>query len=595
MLGFVCKYTPVEVLTAMGADPVRIEPVVTDFNEADAYMHPNVCSYAKAVLEDFSCKPYEGVVLTTCCDSIRRLYDTLVHRYPDRFIYLLDVPRVVNDFTAGMYAERILEMAKSYAAYSGKTYREEDLKEILRRQNEAVSLKGAPVPDDAVKIGLIGARCNSAIRNLLDNLHGKLVFDLTCAGLERNFKIPEKPEIKNGTEEKAALPTDPGPVFSASPYLTAYAGAVLNQIPCMRMINAVNREHFVEGFADEIDGLIYHTVKFCDVYSYEYAGLHLEGKFPILKVETDLTAQCEGQIRTRVEAFMESLRALKGQQPDGETAAGTASAKKNFGTGERKNMYVMGIDSGSTSTNAVIMNGEKEIVASEVLRTGAKTADSAERILADTIRKAGLKREDILMIVSTGYGRVSIPFADENVTEISCHAKGARYFNPAVQTILDIGGQDSKAIRLNEAGEVADFVMNDKCAAGTGRFLEAMARTLELSISELGPESLKSKEHVEISSMCTVFAESEVISLIAQNKEKADIAAGVHRAIAGKAWSLLSRVNPEPEYMMTGGVAKNVGVVKALEEKIGAGLYISPDPEIVGAAGAALFALEKCL
>jgi predicted CoA-substrate-specific enzyme activase len=241
------------------------------------------------------------------------------------------------------------------------------------------------------------------------------------------------------------------------------------------------------------------------------------------------------------------------------------------------------------------MNGEKEIVASEVLRTGAKTADSAERILADTIRKAGLKREDILMIVSTGYGRVSIPFADENVTEISCHAKGARYFNPAVQTILDIGGQDSKAIRLNEAGEVADFVMNDKCAAGTGRFLEAMARTLELSISELGPESLKSKEHVEISSMCTVFAESEVISLIAQNKEKADIAAGVHRAIAGKAWSLLSRVNPEPEYMMTGGVAKNVGVVKALEEKIGAGLYISPDPEIVGAAGAALFALEKCL
>jgi predicted CoA-substrate-specific enzyme activase len=197
------------------------------------------------------------------------------------------------------------------------------------------------------------------------------------------------------------------------------------------------------------------------------------------------------------------------------------------------------------------------------------------------------------MIVSTGYGRVSIPFADKSVTEISCHAKGARYFCPHVRTILDIGGQDSKAIRLSETGEVEDFVMNDKCAAGTGRFLEAMARTLELDISELGPVSLKSQETVEISSMCTVFAESEVISLIAQNKEKADIAKGVHRAIAGKACSLLSRVGGEPTYMMTGGVAKNQGVVQAVEEKLGAKLFLCKDPEIVGAVGAALFGLES--
>ena len=256
-------------------------------------------------------------------------------------------------------------------------------------------------------------------------------------------------------------------------------------------------------------------------------------------------------------------------------------------------MYVLGIDSGSASTNAVIMNQNREIIASAVVRTGAKSGESAERILEEILKKAGLKQEDLDLIVSTGYGRVSIPFADQNVTEISCHGKGAHFLNPKVRTILDIGGQDSKAIRLNDKGEVIDFVMNDKCAAGTGRFLEMMARTLEISIDELGPTSLQSKENIEISSMCSVFAESEVISLIAQNKETADIAHGIHNAIAGKAISLMKRVGLEKDFMMTGGVAKNPGVVKVLEEQLGAPLYIYEEPEIVGAAGAALFGLES--
>ena len=162
-----------------------------------------------------------------------------------------------------------------------------------------------------------------------------------------------------------------------------------------------------------------------------------------------------------------------------------------------------------------------------------------------------------------------------------------------MRTILDIGGQDSKAIHLSEAGEVTDFVMNDKCAAGTGRFLEMIARTLEIDVDELGPVALQSTEDIEITSMCSVFAESEVISLIANNKEKADIAWGVCRAIAGKAYSLMKRVGLEETFMMTGGVAKNPGVVRAVEEKIQSRLYICPEPEIVGAAGAALYALDK--
>jgi predicted CoA-substrate-specific enzyme activase len=256
-------------------------------------------------------------------------------------------------------------------------------------------------------------------------------------------------------------------------------------------------------------------------------------------------------------------------------------------------MYILGIDSGSTSTNAVLLNEKKEILHTFVTRTGAKSGDSARFAYEEILRRANLTPNDLTLTVSTGYGRINIPFADKNLTEISCHGKGAHFLNPKVRTILDIGGQDSKGIRLNAAGDVIDFVMNDKCAAGTGRFLEMMARTLELEITQLGAESLKWKEEIEISSMCSVFAESEVISLIAQNKEKADIAHGIHKAIAAKSVSLLKRISMEPTFMMTGGVAQNPGVVRALEDMLGEKLYIYEEPEIVGALGAALFGLES--
>ena len=383
-----------------------------------------------------------------------------------------------------------------------------------------------------------------------------MAFDITCTGLRRKYLL------------------EPDQV------MTGYTRGLLSQFPCMRMEAAAGRDELIEKYARSVDGIIYHTVQFCDNYSYEYAWLKKVLDAPMLQLETDYTKQSYGQVLTRIEAFLESLDSGK-------------EKRRPAPKGEKKDMYVMGIDSGSTSTNAVIMDGERNIVASSVVRTGAKSGESAQRILGEILEKAGLKREDISWIVSTGYGRVSIDFADENVTEISCHGRGAHYFNPSVRTILDIGGQDSKAIHLNEAGEVTDFVMNDKCAAGTGRFLEMIARTLEIDVDELGPEALRSTEDIEITSMCSVFAESEVISLIANNKEKADIANGVCRAIAGKAYSLLKRVGMEETFMMTGGVAKNPGVVRAVEEKIQSRLYICPEPEIVGAAGAALYALDK--
>ena len=255
----------------------------------------------------------------------------------------------------------------------------------------------------------------------------------------------------------------------------------------------------------------------------------------------------------------------------------------------------LGIDAGSTTTKAALVGEDGTLLYSFYHNNDGDPLGTTISAIKDIYSKLP-EGVEIVHSCSTGYGEALIKAAlllDEGEVETVSHYYAASFFEPDVDCILDIGGQDSKAIRLNENGEVVDFVMNDKCAAGTGRFLEMMARTLEMDISEMGPESLKWKEDIDISSMCSVFAESEVISLIALNKEKADIAHGLHKAIANKSYSLLKRVGLNETFMMTGGVAKNPGVVNAVEEKLGSKLFICKEPEIVGALGAALFGLDK--
>ena len=557
MIGYICKYAPIEVLESMGAKMERIEPDVTNFSQAEIRMHPNICSFAKGVLETVMEKDYEGIILTTCCDSIRRLYDVLKEEFPDKFIYMLDTPRLVKEVGVDLYEQRIRAMIRAYEEFSGKSFDEKVFLEYLKGKEEP---QQNGVKDRSLNIGILGARANENIGKILEQRGANVAFDLPCTGVGSRLFWDENEPLKE------------------------YARGLLSQFPCMRMEQAANRDELIRRYADSVDGIIYHTVQFCDNYAYEYAWLKDWLKKPLLLLETDYTKQSYGQILTRIEAFLESL------QKENMQKKGRKPAKKMEG---KNRMYVLGIDSGSTSTNAVIMDQDRKMKAFSVVRTGAKSGESAEKVLEDVLEKAGLSREDISWIVSTGYGRVSIPFADENVTEISCHGKGAHYFNPQIRTILDIGGQDSKAIKLSENGEVKDFVMNDKCAAGTGRFLEMIARTLEVSLDELGTIALTSTEEIEITSMCSVFAESEVISLIANNKEKNDISNGVCNAIAGKAYGLLRRVGLEPGFMMTGGVAKNPGVVRAVEKKLGEKLYICEEPEIVGATGAALYALEQ--
>ena len=259
----------------------------------------------------------------------------------------------------------------------------------------------------------------------------------------------------------------------------------------------------------------------------------------------------------------------------------------------RETILFSGIDIGSLSTDVVLLDREGKIAGSAIVATGASTKKACEEALSRALAEAGSAPSSVVFTVSTGYGREMAASADLAVTEITCHAKGARHLFPEARSVLDIGGQDSKVIRLTSDGRVADFAMNDKCAAGTGRFLEVMARTLEMDLEEMGPRSLLSRRTVAVSSMCTVFAESEVISLIASGTPPEDIARGIHLAIADRIAALAERVGLAFPAVMTGGVAKNPGARRALEEKFGFPLLVPEEPQLAGALGAALIALEK--
>lgn len=252
----------------------------------------------------------------------------------------------------------------------------------------------------------------------------------------------------------------------------------------------------------------------------------------------------------------------------------------------------MGIDIGSASSKVVILDKKNNIVFAEAVAGGAGTSGSG-RVLQTAFGKTGLEWHDISMTIATGYGRMGFARADKQVSEITCHAMGVYHLMPTVRTIIDIGGQDAKAIQVAPGGLVARFVMNDKCAAGTGRFLEVMARVLETEVNGLGELSLRSGNIVDISSTCTVFAESEVISRLAAGVSTADVAAGVHQSVARRVAGIAMRAGVEPDVILTGGVAKNEGVVEALTRELNLPVLVAPHCQLTGALGAALIAMKQ--
>ena len=256
-------------------------------------------------------------------------------------------------------------------------------------------------------------------------------------------------------------------------------------------------------------------------------------------------------------------------------------------------IYSGGVDVGSTQTKAIILDENRQIIGRALINTGAYVTQAADRAFREAAADAKINADQVSYVVGTGYGRYKVTFGNAQITEISCHARGANLLFPKTRTVIDMGGQDAKGIRVDENGAVRDFVMNDKCAAGTGRFLSNAAETVGVSLDEIGPISLKAKKQVRLSTVCAVFVESDIMSYLAEGKTVEDILGGVHSAIAARTIALVRRVGIEPEVAFTGGVSRNVGMVKALEEKLGFPVNVCEDSHYIGAIGAALFALER--
>ena len=255
-------------------------------------------------------------------------------------------------------------------------------------------------------------------------------------------------------------------------------------------------------------------------------------------------------------------------------------------------IYTLGIDVGSTASKCIVLKDGKEIVAKSLIDVGAGTS-GPQRAIEAVLNEAGMKKEDMAYTLATGYGRTSLMdgIADKQMSELSCHAKGATFLFPNVHTVIDIGGQDVKVLHIDN-GAMTNFQMNDKCPAGTGRFLDVMARVLEVKVEDLGRLGAMSRKKVGISSTCTVFAESEVISQLAMGTDKCDIIDGIHRSVAHRVTGLAHRIGVVPDVVMTGGVAQNEGVVKALQDELGCPIKTSPLTQYNGALGAALLAWQ---
>ncbi|MHA2030059.1 MAG: acyl-CoA dehydratase activase [Candidatus Kariarchaeaceae archaeon] len=258
-----------------------------------------------------------------------------------------------------------------------------------------------------------------------------------------------------------------------------------------------------------------------------------------------------------------------------------------------ENFYVGGVDVGSTTAKAIILNSNLEVIGKSLQEVTPRVAEDAETSFVKACKDAGVNREEVMLVAGTGYGRLKIRFGKLVITEISCHAKGSQHIFPGTRLTIDIGGQDTKAIRLGPNGEIVDFSMNDKCSAGTGRFLDVCAEALGYTVDDLGPLSQESNNPINIPSTCTVFAETEVSNQLARGKKTEDIVNGIHDSIAQRSLSLARRVGIESEVTFTGGVSRNIGMVKSLEKALGQNINVSPLSQWFGAIGAAIFAVEE--
>ena len=556
MIYYVCKYTPIELFRGFGEECSVLEEMPENFEQSDQIAHANLCGFGKSVIQAVLEGKVEQLVLVNCCDSMRRVYDIVESTGKCKFLYMLDLPHDDNECEKVKFAGTIRRLKKAYEAYSGKVF------------DKRAFIKSFITPEMNTEpyIGVLGVRVSGILEDMIrDNIQMD-VENLTCTGGRKLSVVQD--EMWNMEEEELFL---------------SYADVLLGQMPCFRMNRSIRRNRLY--LDPNLKGIIYHTIKFCDYYGFEYASIKRDIKVPLLKIETDFTSQSAGQLLTRIQAFEETIEGSEDMDP-GKGISEEARKKMESGI-----FYVAGIDSGSTSTDVVILDQDGKIKSTMIIPTGGGAMMSAEKSLDLAIEKAGIKKEEIVRIDTTGYGRSYIDSGDDSITEITCHARGGREMAGDECAIIDVGGQDTKII-LVSGGMVQGFQLNDKCSAGTGKFLEIMANRLGVTLQELF-DMANAGTVLPISSLCTVFAESEVINYIGEGQKREDIAAGVVDSVANKVAQLAMKKNLPDKVILTGGLSNSTYFTKILSQKLGQTVDPTEHGRYAGALGAALLAKEK--
>ena len=450
----VCKYTPTELLTALGGQCALLDEAPENFDLSDQVAHPNLCGFGKSVIQAALAGQVKELVLVNCCDTIRSAYDILKEFGNLDFLYLLDILHSQEGCSVQHARDQLLALAEAYGAYKGTQFDRAAFFAAFQ----------SPPPVTGPHIAVLGAKMGSHLFSLVEETMPLPVENATCANNRR-----------------VAPPADQGD-FAA--LMEDYARCLLGQLPCMRMTDNTARRALYN--TPGLEGVVDHTLQFCDYYGFEYAGLRHQLPVPLLKIESDGTTQSREQLRTRLEAFAEGFGPQKGDPT------------------MKKHGYFAGIDSGSATTDVVILDQDRTIVAKVILPTGAGASNGAQRALDQALQQAGLTQADLTATVTTGYGRGVIQTGDKSVTEITCHAKGAHFLHPAVRTVIDIGGftritEDtiSDVVRLSGLG-IHDWAARKEYSADNRPYLHLYLEIASGSLEVMAVSKQLLREHLSV-------------------------------------------------------------------------------------------------
>lgn len=568
MIYYSCSYIPMEVLLGSDSEFHRITSV------APVSCHElgcNLCGYAKTVYEkgmELSSGDY--LLIADSCDAMRRIGDLLSELSSAR-VFILRLPW-----------KRDADAVEFLSGEIG------DLTTFLENSGVAVNLHtGIGRFNDLVdhvltnEIRVEGADLSRLYLSALDGNKAKIDSNLVSRGPRKRIAlsggVTDIGAFDNAVEKAGGIMVSNDTCLGRRPFssktadniepLTAIAERLLKwRSPCARFSETISASD------ESADATVFVVPKFCDFFDF----VRPRDNMKTYRVELDFPLNSDGQLTTRIGALMEKN-----------------DSRSVLHSEEGTTVIYAGVDSGSTTTNGVLIDGKGRIIFSKTVKTGIRASNTAEGLMQEMTEFSRKNGNQIGKCISTGYGRLLVSSASDKITEISCHARGVFELFPEARGIIDIGGQDSKVIRLNSVGNVEDFAMNDKCAAGTGRFLEVMASALEMDTEKMSSLARKSKKDISISSVCTVFAESEVVSLIGMGERIEDISAGLFKAIAKRVGAMYSRLGSPTPLVFTGGVARNAGVVEAMKMLFKTEILIPDVPDIMGAYGAALFARES--